>query len=205
MYFNGRGIVRDLPLAMRWFKQAAAGGDIQAQNILARFGDVTPVEEDAQCKPAPQPVMEPVIETNPARQRIAGWVNQIAPAYGVDPELVMAVIQVESGFKSEALSSKNAQGLMQLIPDTAKRFGVKDSWNPVQNIKGGVAYLHWLLRHFDGKVDLALAAYNAGEAVVERYKGIPPFQETESYVKQIQGRYPKSLHPIPPPKAIESL
>jgi soluble lytic murein transglycosylase-like protein len=87
---------------------------------------------------------------------------------------------------------------MQLIPETALRFGVKDSWNPIQNIQGGTAYLHWLLRHFDGKVDWVLAAYNAGEGAVERYKGIPPFQETQNYVKQIQSKYTRPLHPIPP-------
>jgi soluble lytic murein transglycosylase-like protein len=94
---------------------------------------------------------------------------------------------------------------MQLIPETAERFGVKDSWDPVQNIKGGTAYLHWLLRHFEGKVDLVLAAYNAGEGAVERYHGIPPYRETQNYVKQILANYSKTFHPVPnevPPLAV---
>jgi len=94
--------------------------------------------------------------------------------------------------------------LMQLIPETAERFGVKDSWNPIQNIHGGAAYLHWLLRHFDGKVDLVLAAYNAGEQTVDRYKGIPPYLETQNYVKLIQTWYPNTTHPVPP-KALEKI
>ena len=197
MYFNGRGMPRDLALAVRWFKQAADGGDVQAGRMLARFRDVAPPVEDIACKPA-VPVFAPVAESNPNRQLVAGWVNQIAPRYGIDPQLVMAVIQAESAFKATALSGKNAQGLMQLIPETAERFGVKDSWNPIQNIKGGTAYLHWLLRHFEGRVDWVVAAYNAGEGAVDRYKGIPPYPETQNYVRQIQAAYPRPLHPVPP-------
>lgn len=196
MYFNGRGMGRDLALAMRWFKQAADGGDLHARQMLRRFPDVLPAD-DAACKPV-VPALKLVAEPNPNRQMVEGWVNQIAPRYGIDPQLVMAVIHAESAFNPSALSAKNAQGLMQLIPETAERFGVKDSWNPVQNIKGGTAYLHWLLRHFQGKVDLVLAAYNAGEGAVDRYKGIPPYQETREYVRQILAVYPSSFHPIPP-------
>jgi len=196
MYFNGRGRARDLALAMRWFKQAADGGDLHAKQMLARYPDVPSVDDSA-CKPITSE-LKLVAEPNPNRQMVEGWVNQIAPRYGIDPQLVMAVIGAESAFNPSALSAKNAQGLMQLIPETAERFGVKDSWNPVQNIKGGTAYLHWLLRHFQGKVDLVLAAYNAGEGAVERYKGIPPFQETQNYVRQILASYPRSLHPVPP-------
>lgn len=198
MYFFGRGMPHDLSRAVRWFKQAADGGDLQARQMLVKFQDVTPVD-DASCKPA-EPVFKPfnpLDEQDLNRQKIAVWVNQIAPRYGIDPLLVMAVIQAESAFNPAALSTKNAQGLMQLIPETAERFGVKDSWNPIQNIRGGTAYLHWLLRHFQGKVDWVLAAYNAGEGAVERYNGIPPYQETQAYVRQILAKYPKSIHPIP--------
>lgn len=198
MYFNGRGMARDLALAVHWFKQAADGGDMHAQQMLARFRDIAPVN-DAACKP-PEPELKLVAKPNPNQQMVEGWVNQIAPRYGIDPQLVIAVIRVESAFNPSALSSKNAQGLMQLIPETAERFGVKDSWNPIQNIKGGTAYLHWLLRHFEGKVDWVLAAYNAGEGAVEYYKGIPPYQETQNYVRQILASYPRSSHPIPPEK-----
>jgi len=200
MYFNGRGLTRDLSLAVRWFKQAADAGDKQAGQMMVRFRDIAPIDDPA-CKPQIQQ-LKLLVESNPNKKIVQNWVNQIAPLYGIDPLLVMAVIQVESAFNSSALSGKNAQGLMQLIPETAERFGVKDSWNPVQNIKGGTAYLHWLLRHFEGKVDWVLAAYNAGEGAVDRYKGIPPFPETQNYVKQILAAYPKSEHPIPPEKHI---
>jgi soluble lytic murein transglycosylase-like protein len=104
---------------------------------------------------------------------------------------VLNVIKVESAFNPSALSNKNAQGLMQLIPETAERFGVKDVWNPVENIKGGVAYLNWLMKHFDGNLLWVLAAYNAGESAVTKYQGIPPYIETEDYVRQIIQNYRK--------------
>jgi len=205
MYFNGRGKPRDLALAMGWFKQAADAGDNHAQNMLVRYANIS-ITADGNCKkPEPLPTLKLVSDHNPNRQVVEGWVNQIAPHYGIDPALVMAVIRAESAFNISAVSNKNAQGLMQLIPETAERFGVKDSWDPVQNIKGGTAYLHWLLRHFEGKVDLVLAAYNAGEGAVERYHGIPPYRETQNYVKQILANYSKTFHPVPnevPPLAV---
>ena len=91
----------------------------------------------------------------------------------------------ESNFNAGAVSAKNAQGLMQLIPDTARRFGVKNLLDPVQNIRGGMAYLRWLLAYYEGDVSLALAAYNAGEGAVDRYLGVPPFAETRNYVLKI--------------------
>jgi TPR repeat protein len=198
MYFNGRGVARNLSLALYWFKQAAASGDAHAQQMMARFDHVA-IVEDVSCQPEKVlPDLKLVADDNPNRKVIESWVQQIAPHYGIDPNLVMAVIKAESAFKMNAMSNKNAQGLMQLIPATAERFGVKDTWDPIQNIKGGTAYLHWLLRHFQGKVDLVLAAYNAGEGAVERYHGIPPFQETQHYVKQILSWYDKLQHPIPP-------
>lgn len=198
MYFNGRGVPRNLSLALHWFKRAAASGDTHAQQMMVRFEQVA-IVEDASCQPEKVlPTLKLAADDNPNRKVIASWVEQIAPHYGIDPNLVMAVIKAESAFKINAMSNKNAQGLMQLIPATAERFGVKDTWDPIQNIKGGTAYLHWLLRHFQGKVDLVLAAYNAGEGAVERYHGIPPFQETQNYVKQILSWYDKLQHPIPP-------
>lgn len=203
MYFIGRGVARDLPLAIYWFKKSAGSGDIYAKRMLLKFRSVAP-KKDESCQPDPlveaaaDPVIKVKLVDNPKRDKVIAWVNQIAPHYGIDPQLVMAVIQAESAFNTQALSNKNAQGLMQLIPATAERFGVKDSWNPVQNIKGGTAYLHWLMRHFAGNVEHVLAAYNAGEGAVERYQGIPPYQETQNYVKRILSNYPKKSHPIPP-------
>ncbi len=120
----------------------------------------------------------------------------IADAYGrdilgatvgtkVSPALVLALISVESSGMAKAESHKGAQGLMQLIPATAERFGVKDASDPVQNIKGGVAYLDWLLRQFDSDPILALAGYNAGEGAVAKHGGVPPFAETRAYVPKV--------------------
>ncbi|MBL4916457.1 lytic transglycosylase domain-containing protein [Szabonella alba] len=103
----------------------------------------------------------------------------------VSPALVLAVIGIESAGRADAVSSAGAQGLMQLIPATAERFGVTDSMDPVQNIRGGVAYLDWLMRHFDRDPILVLAAYNAGEGAVRNNGGVPPFAETRDYVPKV--------------------
>jgi len=107
----------------------------------------------------------------------------------VSPALVLAVIAVESGGRPTAVSPKGAQGLMQLMPDTASRFGVTDSLSPEQNIKAGVAYLDWLLSEFGGDAVLALAGYNAGENAVKKHKGVPPFAETRDYVPKVLAAY----------------
>lgn len=130
---------------------------------------------------------------------LAALVHDLAKPYQVDPALVMAVMQQESGFNTAALSRKKAQGLMQLMPQTALRFGVRHPFEAKDNIRGGIAYLHWLLRHFNGNVAFVLAGYNAGEQAVERYQGIPPYAETQHYVRAIMAHYPNSHHPIPPP------
>jgi len=113
-------------------------------------------------------------------------IEEAAAHHGVSPALVKAVIQVESEWDTLAVSSKGARGLMQLMPFTAERFGVADSFDARQNIFGGVRYLRLLLDQFGGDVDLALAGYNAGENAVVRYGGVPPFKETRSYVDKIQ-------------------
>ena len=88
---------------------------------------------------------------------------------------------------------------LQLIPETAQRFGVRDPFDPEDNIRGGIAYLHFLLRHFQGDVALTLAAYNAGEKAVDKYQGIPPYPETRHYVRRSMANYPRTVHPVPPP------
>ena len=108
---------------------------------------------------------------------------------GVSPALVLAVIAVESGGRADAVSGAGAEGLMQLIPATADRFGVSDALEPAQNIKGGTAYLDWLLTEFDGDPILALAAYNAGENAVRKHAGVPPFPETRAYVPKVLAAY----------------
>ena len=108
-----------------------------------------------------------------------------ARKFDVDAALISAVIKAESDFNPREVSNKGALGLMQLMPATAERFGVADAFDPVANINAGTKYLHWLLQTFHGDADLALAAYNAGEANVMKYKGIPPFRETVVYVQRV--------------------
>jgi soluble lytic murein transglycosylase-like protein len=115
-------------------------------------------------------------------------VRILAPRYQVRPELALAIIDVESKFDVRAVSPKQAKGLMQLIPETAERFGVRDVFDAEQNIRGGLAYLRWLLAYFEGNVTLVAAAYNAGEGAVDRHRGVPPFDETRDYVKRVIAR-----------------
>ncbi|HJU91364.1 MAG TPA: lytic transglycosylase domain-containing protein [Pyrinomonadaceae bacterium] len=119
---------------------------------------------------------------------------------GIDPRFLHAVIWQESKYKLRARSHAGAQGLMQLMPDTAKRFGCDDPHDPVENIEAGTKYLSWLLKRFEGNVELALAGYNAGEGSVAKYDGIPPYNETKNYVKIISKRYGKTYHPVLPPE-----
>ena len=116
---------------------------------------------------------------------------------GVDPRFIHAVIWQESKYKVEARSHAGAQGLMQLMPATAKRFGCEHPDDPQENITAGTKYLSWLLKRFAGNVELALAGYNAGEGSVDKYDGIPPYNETQNYVKIISKRYGKIYHPVP--------
>ena len=116
-------------------------------------------------------------------------VREAAERHSVDPALVRAVIETESGWNPGAMSRKGAAGLMQLIPTTAQRFGVQDRFSPQQNVDAGVRYLKVLLQRYDGNLDLALAAYNAGEGAVDRAHGIPAFRETRNYVQKVQDAY----------------
>jgi hypothetical protein len=116
-------------------------------------------------------------------------ITDAAARHGVNVDLVRAVIQVESSYDHLAVSTKGARGLMQLMPDTARRFGVGDSFDPRQNVYGGVRYLRFLLDLFSGNVTLAAAAYNAGENAVLRYGGIPPYRETQGYVEKVRALY----------------
>jgi soluble lytic murein transglycosylase-like protein len=126
----------------------------------------------------------------------ASGARRAAPKYGLDPKLALAVIQVGTAYQTDAVSSANAQGLLQLIPATATRFGVRDAFNPTENIQGGMRYLRWLLKHFKGDVTKTVAAYNAGEGAVKKYGGIPPYRETQNYVRKIRRLYTKLRHPV---------
>jgi soluble lytic murein transglycosylase-like protein len=122
--------------------------------------------------------------------RLVPIINDAARAHGVDPKLVHAVIRAESGYNANAVSSKGAVGLMQLIPATAQRYGVQNSYDPGQNISGGVRYLRDLLTMFNGNMELAIAGYNAGEnAVVRAGLRVPPYPETQAYVPKVMGFY----------------
>ena len=116
---------------------------------------------------------------------VVRFVTLVAPEYKLAPQLVLAVMATESNFDPLAVSPKNAQGLMQLMPGTAARFKVRQIQDPVQNIRGGMAYLRWLLAYFEGDLSLVLAAYNAGEGAVDRYRGVPPYAETRDYVPKV--------------------
>ena len=202
MYVNGRGVERNDRQAAAWFKLAAQQGDQHAERILKRLP--TAIAE-AQCVRPNGIIVEPALTTepDPSQALIVRWVRKLAPKYRLDPALVLAVIRAESNFNPKARSPKNAQGLMQLIPATATRFDVSDVWDPLENIRGGMAYLRWLLDHFKGDESLALAGYNAGENAVHRYKGIPPYPETRSYVKRVSlwRKQPVPRPPTPPRRA----
>ena len=124
-----------------------------------------------------------------AKSQILNVVNQIADKHGVDEKLVQALIKQESGFNPKAKSKAGAMGLMQLMPSTAKNLGVQDPYNIVQNVEGGVKYLKSMLDKYNGNVILALAAYNAGPSAVDKYDGVPPYKETQNYVKNILANY----------------
>ncbi len=121
------------------------------------------------------------------RSNYDSLIRQIAFHHGVDPDLVRGIIHVESGYNPQALSSKGAMGLMQLMPETASILGVNDPWDPLENITGGTKYISYLLKKYNGDLTKALAAYNAGPGAVDSYDGIPPYQETQDYVRSVLG------------------
>jgi len=123
------------------------------------------------------------------REALVALARAIAADHGLAPELVLAVVTVESGFRPEAVSPKGAQGLMQLMPSTAAALGVEDAFDPEANLSGGVRHLRDLLQRYQGDLPRALAAYNAGEGAVERHRGIPPYAETRAYVREVLRLY----------------
>lgn len=193
MYANGRGITRDDTTAAYFFAMAAKQGDPLSQRMLRQVGD--PGSKPPACL-FDSDGHDIVAKANPEHRKVMDLVMKLAPEYGVYPRLAMAIIRAESNFNPTALSPKNAQGLMQLIPETAERFNVRKPFDPEQNIRGGLSYLRWLLAYFEGNITLVAAAYNAGEGAVNRFGGIPPYPETQGYVKRIQEVFKRDEHPF---------
>lgn len=193
-YSMGKGVEVNHDVAARFFSLAAIQGHRDAMEWL----DKEPGNPEVAKLPACMQKHENSVAQVLFRKRgpVYQLVKKHAPTYGVDVDLAMAVIAVESGFNPKATSRKQAQGLMQLLPDTQARFHVKDAYDPEQNIKGGLSYLRWLIAYFKGDVELVAAAYNAGENAVLRYRGIPPYPETRDYVKRIAHYYKKKHHEV---------
>lgn len=196
MRLNGRGIERSEGKAIYWLRLAESRAHEHAALLLRRLR-AQPESDRALCLRGPATNQAPPrAAPAPVPANISALVSRLAPEFQLDPALVTAVIAVESGYRADAVSPKNAQGLMQLIPGTAARFGVKDAFDPVQNVRGGMKYLRFLLRLFDGDVTLALAAYNAGERAVLDHGGVPPYPETTLYLEKLRRYYDRAYHPV---------
>jgi soluble lytic murein transglycosylase-like protein len=136
----------------------------------------------------PDEVLDEVVPAVAGGKDLAAMAIAAARRHSLDPDLVQAVVAVESGFRPDAVSPKGAQGLMQLMPYTARALGVKDSFDPAANLDGGTRYLRALIKRYGGDVTRALAAYNAGEGAVARHGGVPPYPETLAYVRKVLER-----------------
>ena len=180
MYLNGRGVARNDPTAVMWLRKAAGRGVPQATNLLGLLGAVSP-SPAGNCPGAAIGVA--LAQAPPAIRALA---DETAQHVGVNGHLLLSVMAVESGFNPRAVSPKMAAGLMQLMPETAARFGVRDRFDPRDNVRGGATYLRSLLEMFSGDLTLALAAYNAGEREVLAHGGVPPFRETIDYVAAVK-------------------
>lgn len=184
LYLQGRDVLRDDGLAVGWFDEADRLGEPTPARLRASLDGVT--AQQPRCVDASGRDLR--LDSRRRADLIVA-IHELAPEYDLDPALVREVVRAESNFDTRARSHKGALGLMQLIPSTARRFGVEDPFEPLQNLRGGMAYLRWLLEYFDGDIRLTLAGYNAGEAAVRRHGGVPPYAETRAYVQRILSRY----------------
>ena len=203
IYAYARGVPRNDAWAAYMFKLAADKGIPQGAEMLKMVGGSEPEMPDCMIPPAPPPAVITMVHGaaspqglvadpaqrarlfNTAPKKVVDLVKKLAPKYSVQPELALAIMRAESNYNPTAVSPRNAQGLMQLIPATAERFNVRDPFNEEQNVRGGLAYLRWLLAYFEGDLKLVAAAYNAGEGTVDRYLGVPPYEETRNYVTKV--------------------
>jgi hypothetical protein len=217
MFAEGNGVEKNLAAASTLFKRASRFGSAVGAELAERFGGTkellpvclkgTLVEKGTPERPATTAELSAMaprfdsplaMRSGPLSAERSKFVNTViaeARTFKLDPRLVLAVMATESGFDPNAKSPKNAWGLMQLIPETAERFNVKNILDPIDNIRGGMAYLRWLLSYYRGDVTLTLAAYNAGEGAVDKHSGVPPFSETLAYVQRIRALYPFDRHP----------
>ena len=201
MYANGRGIERNDAYANTLFAMASFAGDALAARMQRMTGSYTGAVPDCLHTPAAivqqrWPVDALIARLSAERQAIARLLTDLAPQYGIEPALALAIGLTESALNPQALSPRNAMGVMQLIPETAVRFNVSRPYDPEQNIRGGLAYLRWLLAYFEGDIAFVAAGYNAGEGAVDRYRGVPPYRETQAYVDRILRHVGQELHPF---------
>jgi soluble lytic murein transglycosylase-like protein len=175
-----------LPASAQIYVGASSNGSVVLSNFASTDAPTVLIVAPA----APRTAMSSMVAgPSPAGADIAGIVLQVAAEFGVSPHLLHAIIGVESAYDPRAVSSKGAQGLMQLMPATARRFGVLDPFDPHENVRGGARYIKSLLEQFNGDLALTLAAYNAGENAVVRYGNrVPPFAETRKYVPKVMAR-----------------
>ena len=160
----------------------------QAKASLTGAGSLTgTASRTTQGSFAASPVLSAAAKAN--REKIEVMIREVSARYRVDPALVRAVMETESNWNSSAISRKGALGLMQLVPGTAQQMGVNNAFDPKQNLDGGVRYLHTLLERYNGDLDKALAAFNAGPGAVDRAGGVPRYRETRDYVQKVTDSY----------------
>lgn len=189
LHLTGRGVPQNDDRAVAWMRLAAMRGHEHARALLHHLPMAPKME--TRC-PREWPGKTATGESRAlGLEGVESLVRRLAPSHRLDPDLVLAVVAVESSGRPDARSPKNAQGLMQLMPETAADLGVEDALDPVQNLQGGMRHLRRLIDRFSGDLTLALAAYNAGEEAVSRYKGVPPYPETQAYVRKLRALYPK--------------
>jgi soluble lytic murein transglycosylase-like protein len=200
MVANGRGVARDDALAAFLFRMAAEAGHEYAQRMVRYFAGAVAVAPPCFRETPPDKVEESIDlpATTADEKKIRELVHKVAPEFRISPKLALAIIRAESNFDAKARSPKNAQGLMQLIPQTSERFRVRKPYDPLQNLRGGLAYLRWLLAYFKGDIRLVAAGYNSGEKTVERYGGVPPYPETREYVRRVSAEFGSERHPYDP-------